>query len=186
MRMVFVVILEPSGDFTECGDRIWQRIDASIVAFEGFDEALGYAVAPAPASLSVSVCLAFLVDHPDQQIGVRFQPLPQHHLYEVRPADLHFGGDGIERVFCGRFKRQASDVPQHQGSAAKDNLQIRARHVADPIGTLKFFGDGMARQLAFRVPRAFLARASGAALRPKPLAFAKADRFAAEFGATIG
>lgn len=31
MRMVFVVILEPPGDFAECGDRIWQRIDAIVV-----------------------------------------------------------------------------------------------------------------------------------------------------------
>lgn len=42
--MVLVVVLEPSGDLAERGDRIRQRIDANIVAFEGFDEALGYAV----------------------------------------------------------------------------------------------------------------------------------------------
>ena len=42
--MVLVVVLEPSGDLAERGDRIRQWIDASIVAFEGFDEALRHAV----------------------------------------------------------------------------------------------------------------------------------------------
>ena len=44
MRMIFVVVLEPSGDFAQRGDRIGQRVDANIVAFEGFDEALRDAV----------------------------------------------------------------------------------------------------------------------------------------------
>ena len=42
--MVLVVVLESSGEFAERGDRIRQGIDANIVAFEGFDEALRYAV----------------------------------------------------------------------------------------------------------------------------------------------
>ena len=42
--MVLVVVLEPSGDLAERGDRIRQRVDANIVAFEGFDEALRYSV----------------------------------------------------------------------------------------------------------------------------------------------
>ena len=42
--MVLVVVLEPSRDLAERGDRIRQRIDASIVAFEGFDETFRYAV----------------------------------------------------------------------------------------------------------------------------------------------
>ncbi len=39
--MIFVVVLEPSGDLAE---RVRQGIDANIVAFEGFDEALRYAI----------------------------------------------------------------------------------------------------------------------------------------------
>ena len=42
--MVLVVILEPSGELAERGERIWQGIDANIVAFEGFDEALRHAI----------------------------------------------------------------------------------------------------------------------------------------------
>ncbi len=42
--MIFVVVLEPSGDLPECGDRIRKRVDANIVSLERFDEALGDAV----------------------------------------------------------------------------------------------------------------------------------------------
>jgi hypothetical protein len=42
--MVLVVVLEPSGELAERGDRIRQGVDANIVAFEGFDEALRHAV----------------------------------------------------------------------------------------------------------------------------------------------
>src|SRR5689334_10199261 len=42
--MVLVVVLEPSGDLAERCERIRQGIDANIVAFEGFYEALRDAV----------------------------------------------------------------------------------------------------------------------------------------------
>ena len=42
--MVLVVILEPSGDLPECGNRIRKRVDANIVSLERFDEALGDAI----------------------------------------------------------------------------------------------------------------------------------------------
>jgi hypothetical protein len=38
--MVVVVVLEPSGDLPKRSERIRQGVDANIVAFEGFDEAL--------------------------------------------------------------------------------------------------------------------------------------------------
>src|SRR4051794_2645879 len=44
MGMVFVVVLEPSGDLPECGDRLRKRVHANIVSLEGFDEALGDAI----------------------------------------------------------------------------------------------------------------------------------------------
>ena len=42
--MVVVVVLEPSGDLPQRGERIRQSVHASIVALEGFDEALGNSV----------------------------------------------------------------------------------------------------------------------------------------------
>jgi hypothetical protein len=44
MWMVFVIVLEPSGDLAECSDRIRKSVDANIVSLERFDEALGDAV----------------------------------------------------------------------------------------------------------------------------------------------
>jgi hypothetical protein len=41
MWMVLVIVLKPSGDLPECGDRIRKRFDANIVSLERFDEALG-------------------------------------------------------------------------------------------------------------------------------------------------
>ena len=37
--VVFVVVVEPPGDLPERGERVRQRVDANIVALEGFDEA---------------------------------------------------------------------------------------------------------------------------------------------------
>src|SRR5829696_81285 len=42
--MVVVVVLEPSGDLPERGERVRQGVHANIVALEGFDEAFGDAV----------------------------------------------------------------------------------------------------------------------------------------------
>lgn len=43
--MVFVIILEPSGDLVERRQRVRQGIDAHVVALEGSDEGLTEAVA---------------------------------------------------------------------------------------------------------------------------------------------
>lgn len=45
MRMVVVVVLEPSGDLAECLGGARQGVDADIVALEGLDEGLADAVA---------------------------------------------------------------------------------------------------------------------------------------------
>ena len=75
--------------------------------------------------LCAAVRLAFLVDHPDRQIGVRFEPFPQDDLNEIRPANSHLGGNGVESIFRGRLQRDARDISEHQGSATKNDVKIR-------------------------------------------------------------
>ena len=44
MRVVLVVVVEPSGDLPEHRSSVRQRVYASVVALEGFDEGFGDAV----------------------------------------------------------------------------------------------------------------------------------------------
>lgn len=76
-------------------------------------------------SLRVPIRLAIFIDGAYWQIGVGFQPLAQHHPDEIRSADFYLGGDRVQGVLGGRFQRHASDVPEHQGSAAQDALRAR-------------------------------------------------------------
>lgn len=85
-------------------------------------------------SLSAPVGFRVFVELPDQQIGIRFQPLTQHDLNEVRPAYLHLSSDGVQGVRGRRVQRHASDVSEHQRGAPENDLKIGARHVRDAVG----------------------------------------------------
>ena len=80
--------------------------------------------------LRIPVRLAFLVDHPDWQIGVGFQPFAQHDLDEVRPAHVHFSSYGVQ----GRLQRSGPAAPQRRSGAsrlrAEGLLEIWARQIA--------------------------------------------------------
>jgi hypothetical protein len=63
MWMVFVVVLEPSGDLPECGDRIRKRGDASIVSLERFDDVvLPHVILLPTASLRMLAAAGPLLD----------------------------------------------------------------------------------------------------------------------------
>ena len=91
----------------------------------------------ASQALRAPVRLTILFDLTHRRVGVPSSH-SRNNSNKVRPADFHLSGNGVESIFRGRLQRDARDIPEHQGSAAENDLEIRPRHVGDAVGRALF------------------------------------------------
>ncbi|WP_352966267.1 hypothetical protein [Mesorhizobium sp. M1312] len=77
-----------------------------------------------------------LVDRLDRQISVRLQSLAQHDLNEVGLGNFHFNCKRRERFIDVWLQSYAGYVPEHQRRPTKDDLEIGATDIRNPVGSV--------------------------------------------------